>query len=415
LRRTGATMSETTDGTPRRPGRTVAMAAAMQAIGGGLGWSLLPALMPKIAVELGLSHTMGGVVWGAAPLGIALAAPLGGTAADRFGPRRTAGFAMFAGALACMARAWADGPWTLAAAMFLFGLHIGFVAPSLPKALAAHVDLSRLGRANGIALLSYTLATAAVVLTARPYLEPFFGGWRPLTGVAAFAMAITGAAWLFVIDDRVALAKHARLSAVLALAKDAQVRRVAAMQFLLFGGYLAMLGLLPRALTEAGVAPQQIGVTVAAWLVAAATANYLGPVISDRMGLRRPVFLVGAAVAGLSLLALAVAPAELRVPLLVLAALGGGSFAPLLMTMPLELPQVGPARAGAGLGFLMLVGQAGGALLPMLSGAAAERGGFAGAIALLGLLHLAIMIPAFGVMETGRRAPVPAPVPAAVG
>ena len=148
------------------PGRTTALCAMVQGVGGGLGWSVLPPLMPAMAKELGISHAMGGVVWGAASLGIALASLAGGAAVDRFGPRRVAGWALVAGAVACAARALATGPWSLAVAMLVFGAHIGFCAPAIPKALAAHVPLARLARANGVALMGYTLGTAATVVLA---------------------------------------------------------------------------------------------------------------------------------------------------------------------------------------------------------------------------------------------------------
>src|SRR5207253_2592753 len=135
IRRSEAVMAE------RAGARTIAACAAMQGIGGGLGWSLLPPLMGGIAKDLGISHAMGGVVWGSASLGIALASPLGGAAVDRFGARRVAGIAMLVGAIACAARALAVGPWSLALLMLLFGAHIGFVAPALPKALAGEVPL----------------------------------------------------------------------------------------------------------------------------------------------------------------------------------------------------------------------------------------------------------------------------------
>ena len=40
--------------------------------------------------------------------------------------------------------------------------------------------------------------------------------------------------------------------------------------------------------------------------------------------------------------------------LLGLSALGGGAFAPLLLVLPLQIEGVGPARAGAALGLLMI-------------------------------------------------------------
>lgn len=393
-----------------RPGRTTALCAAMHGVGGGLGWSLVPPLLPLIAADIPLSPARAGLVWGATPLGIALAAPLGGAAVDRWGPRRVAGLAMLVGALACAARAFATDAVELGLAMLAFGLHIGFVAPAIPKALVAHVAPARVARANGGALLAYTLGTALTVLTARTVLAPVFGGWRGATGMAAVAMAITGLAWLLLVRDRTSHARHAGLGEVLRLGRDRQLLRVAAVQFLLFGGYLALLGLLPRALTEAGLAPGHVGLAVASWLVAAGVANFAGPWLSDRIGRRRPVLLGGATICGVALAALVLLPASFFTPVLLVAALGGGAVAPLLLSMPLEMPGIGPARAGAALGLLMLVGQAGGFLLPALAGSAVELGGFPAGLALLAAAHAAILIPLRGLRETARPAWTEAPV-----
>lgn len=390
-----------------RPGTTLAMCGAMQGIGGGLGWSLLPPLMPSIAVDLGISHAMGGLVWGAAPLGIAVASPLGGAAVDRLGARRVAGIAMLAGAVACAARALATGPWSLAVAMLAFGLHVGFVAPAIPKALAGHLPAERLGRANGVALLCYTLGTALTVLLARTVLAPLCGGWRPLMVAAGVAMGLVGILWLALTRDRTALARHAGLGAVLSLARDRSMRRVGAMHFLLFGGYLSLLGLLPRALADGGLAPSRVGLAVASWLTVAGLANFAGPWLSDRLGLRKPLLIGGAVVAGTALLAFALLPGARSPWLLAIAALGGGSFAPLLMALPFELPGIGPARAGSALGLLMLIGQAGAFGISVLTGSVAQGAGHTAALAMLAVLHLAIVVPAALVLETGRAKAAP--------
>jgi len=387
--------------------RTTALCAMVQAVGGGLGWSALPALMPVIAKELGITHAMGGMVWGAASLGIALASISGGAAVDRFGPRRVAGIALVAGAIACAARSLVTGPWSLAATMLLFGAHIGFCAPAIPKALAAQVPLARLARANGIALVGYTLGTAATVLLAPMVLMPLLGGWRMVMVVAAVAMLVAAAIWwMFVPEGRVA-AGHASFGQILSLARNRSLARVGAMHFLLFGGYLALLGLLPRALVEGGMRPARVGMAVAAWLVAAGIANYAGPWLSDRIGRRRPVLAVGGAVAGLGLGAMALAPSSFAVPLLVIAALGGGCVAPLLFTLPASIEGVGPARIGAALGLLGLVGQAGGFLLPTITGAAAQSAGLPAAIGFLAAAHLLILVPALGLRETPPPAAAP--------
>ena len=389
------------------PGRTTALCAMVQAVGGGLGWSVLPALMPTMAKELGISHAMGGLVWGAASLGIALASLAGGAAVDRFGPRRMAGLALLAGAAACAARALATGPWSLAATMLVFGAHIGFCAPAIPKALASHVPLARLARANGVALVGYTLGTAVTVVVAPTVLAPLVGGWRGTMLVAAGAMVIAAGVWWALVRDGRSVRTHAPFADVLRLARNPRLLRVAAMHFLLFGGYLAMLGMLPRTLVEGGMPPARVGVAIAAWLTAAAFANYFGPWLSDRIGRRRPVLVAGAAVAGLSLAVMAVAPPSATVPLLVVAALGGGCIAPLLFALPAELEGVGPSRVGAALGLLVLVGQLGGFLLPSLAGLTAGWAGLPGAIGGLAVVHLLILAPALGMRET--RTPSSAP------
>jgi DHA1 family tetracycline resistance protein-like MFS transporter len=134
----------------------------------------------------------------------------------------------------------------------------------------------------------------------------------------------------------------------------------------------------------------------------AGLANFAGPWISDRIGRRRPVIIGGALLAGLALAGVAVAPAPQKPLFLAVAAIGGGSFAPLLLTLPFELPGVGPARGGAALGLLMMLGQIGGFLLPVAVGATAEAAGFRTALLGLAMLHALIVLPALGLHETGR-------------
>lgn len=387
-----------------KPTLTTGLAAMLQFVGGGMGWSLVPPLLPEISGELGLDARTAGLAWGAAPLGIALASAFGGAAVDRYGAKKVAGVAMLFGAALCAGRAYAVGPLSFIALMFGFGLHIGFVAPAVPKALAGHVAPQNLGRANGFTVLCYTVGTALAMLFARLYVAPFFGGWRMTMAAAGGAMALAGLAWLVLVTDRAVKLPHAGLMDVLRLGLNPQLRRVAAIHFLLFGGYLALLGALIPALLSVGLSRAQAGIAVAAWLLCAAFANFVGPTLSDRIGRRVPFIMVGAVVAGASLLLLSLMPGPGTVWLLAVAALGGGCFAPLVLTLPLEIKAVGPARAGAALGLLMLVGQVGGFLLPVMSGQLAHHLGFGAALAALALVHAAILIPARGLEETGRGA-----------
>src|ERR1043166_5776580 len=217
--------------------RIVATAVGAQAIGGGMGWSLAAALMPEMAKELGIGAGSMGLVWGAASLGIAIASPRGGASVDRHGARRVGGIAMLFGAAMCAARIFCVGPKSLALAMLLFGLHIGFVAPSIPKALAAAVSPQKLARANGLALLGYTITTASMRLGARTLLSPALG-WRGCMLLAAGLMIAVAIAWLRFVRDG-APGRHS-IGEMVALAKHRGLARVGAMHFVIFGGYLAL-------------------------------------------------------------------------------------------------------------------------------------------------------------------------------
>ncbi|HEY6462184.1 MAG TPA: MFS transporter, partial [Polyangiaceae bacterium] len=260
---------------------------------------------------------------------------------------------------------------------------------------------------NGVALAGYTLGTAATVVLAPMVIAPAAGGWRGTMVVAAAAMVVTAGVWWALARDGKAGGTHASLGAILALGKNAALLRVAAMHFLLFGGYLALLGILPRALVEGGMPARRVGFAIAAWLTAAGIANYAGPWLSDRIGRRRPVLVGGAAVAASCLGAMAFAPPSATVPLLVVAALGGGCVAPLLFAIPAEIEGVGPTHVGAALGLLVLVGQMGGFLLPSIAGATTQSAGLPGAIGLLAVVHALILAPALGMRDTraSRTAP----------
>lgn len=107
---------------------------------------------------------------------------------------------------------------------------------------------------------------------------------------------------------------------------------------------------------------------------------------------------------------MALLPSGAALVLLALAALGGGAIALLVLSLPMELPGICVARAGGALGLLMLVGQVGGFLMPLATGAIAGRWGFAAALGLLAVGHAAILIPALGLRGSGRNRAQVAPV-----
>jgi MFS transporter, CP family, cyanate transporter len=386
----------------KRPVRITSVVAMMNAVAGGLGWSVIPPFLPEISEELGLSHTMAGFVWGSVPLGVALASPIGGLLVDRTGSPLVAGLAMIAAGAAVAARALVHEAWTMALVMLVFGLATGIIIPALPKTLAEHVAVPRLARANGVMMLSYTFTTALTMLLARTHLAPAFGGFRGTMVFTGALMTATAFIWMAVVP-RAPVVPQGAHGFGFDLMANAEFRKVVLIFGLWNGSYLALFGLLPRALLSRGLDDGGVRVAITSWLLVAGIANFLGPVLSDRFAQRRTFFVLGALVAGGALVVLAVNSAlstSMTMGLLTIAALGVGGFAPVLLTMPVELDEIGVERAGAAAGLVVLAGQIGGFLLPVIAGAAADKH-VSSALFLLALAHLVMVLPA-GKMQVAK-------------
>jgi DHA2 family multidrug resistance protein-like MFS transporter len=154
-------------------------------------WLLGPFLLVGV---LGLSPITGGLFFMLTPLGTALAAPVGGWATDRGGPR----WPLIAGLVIESAGLWifsgleVAGPLALVAlGLALVGLGAGiFQVPNLAEMMAAF-PAAQQGAAGGLAFLSRTLGSAAGVQVAAMLFESRGGG---VGLVEAFHFAFAAAA-----------------------------------------------------------------------------------------------------------------------------------------------------------------------------------------------------------------------------
>ncbi len=126
-------------------------------------WLLAPFYLVS---ERGLSPGMGGSLFMLTPLGTAVAAPLGGRATDRWGPRgpMVLGLAAEAAGLLLVARCGASTPLPLVgAALGLAGFGLGvFQVPNISQGMAAFPARQQ-GAAGGFAFLSRTLGVVVGV------------------------------------------------------------------------------------------------------------------------------------------------------------------------------------------------------------------------------------------------------------
>lgn len=357
--------------------------------------------MPVIATELQISHTMDGFIWGGVPLGIASASLVAGLAVDRFGARLVGFLAMFLSGVACGLRGMLYSGWSLAFTMIAFGVLTAFQAPTIPKILAEHVRSERLGSANGLTNFALTIGQAVVMLTAVAVLVPIFHGWRNFQMAAGAVMVIVSILWLIFVNDRMKHAGVVDIRGVIALGKDRQMVCLTTVFFLQFGGYIVLFGLLPRVLSESGLDENSTARAVTAWLLAVGLFNVIGAYMSDVIGRRKPFIIFGSTLCAVSLGLMMMLPVNAALSLLVLAGVGSGSFGSIVWALPAEMRTIGPQRVGAAIGFMLLFSQVATWLLAILTGFVADAAGLKGALAVLCLVHLAILIPARSLSETG--------------
>lgn len=154
-------------------------------------WLLVPFYLVNV---LALSAGVSGLLFTLTPLGAAAAAPLGGWASDRWGPRRpvVVGLGVETLGLLLVSRFSGETPWpVVAGGLALVGLGLGvFQTPNLAQVMAEFPPAAH-GGAGGLTFLSRTLGIVAGVQAATL----LFGWAEPDRGFGgAFEVAFTGAA-----------------------------------------------------------------------------------------------------------------------------------------------------------------------------------------------------------------------------
>ena len=165
-------------------------------------WLLVPFFLVG---PLGFRPSLGGLVFTLTPLGAALAAPLGGIATDRIGPR----WPLAGGLLLELAGLLAIGRMTEATPLLLVGIGMGLVGlgvglfqvPNLTQMMAAFPPAQQ-GVAGGLAFLGRTLGSAVGVQVTAMLFEARLAreGFLP-----AFHAAFLGAAAVCAVAAVIAL------------------------------------------------------------------------------------------------------------------------------------------------------------------------------------------------------------------
>lgn len=173
---------------------------------------------------------------------------------------------------------------------------------------------------------------------------------------------------------------------------------------------MSISGNLPEALSITySIGPQKAGAIASLFLLSGIIGNILLPLISDKLGVRKPFIYAGAITTALFVhLAWKFAPG---IDTYILISIGGfmfGCIIPLLLTIPIEMPDISQEHIGGAVGLITGLGNLGGFFIPILvitpimstRTAAAYNTGFLAIV----LFIAAISLAAIALAETGTRA-----------
>ncbi|MGE5722265.1 MAG: MFS transporter [Sphingomonadales bacterium] len=368
-------------------------------------------LSPYVKPDLGLSNTEIGMISGALSLSWAFSGLFVGGVSDRLGRRKillvsTTILFSLASVLSAFARSFA----ALAGARLLLGLSGGGGPPIAQAMVVAEVAPGRRGVAQATIavagnLFGGFLAPILTVGIAVAY------GWRSaffLAGLPGLAIALCIA--LFLREVKVERhTKGGRRGGVFDLLRDRTLLICLALAVLLVGAG-GLGGFLPLYLTQVvGITPTQMSWIMAGAAPAGLICGIGLPWLSDRLG-RKPMMIAAQLIAlpGYYFLMASGGSAWLLLTGAVLGAAIAGMMPIALAIVPAEA--VAPHRTATALGLTVAVGQlVGGAGVPVIAGWLADRYGLSVIPWMLMLFAVAACLLTLGLRETAPAKRTDAP------
>jgi NNP family nitrate/nitrite transporter-like MFS transporter len=297
------------------------------------------------------------------------------------------------------------------AARFVLGMGIGLTMICVMKSVAEWFSLRELALAFSIQATGWATGNAVGLAAAIPLSKVLGVGWEgTFLAVGAFTVVVNVAFWVLFRE-----------------ATPIQERTSSEVQELKIGGLLKMkdfwivcIGLigqivgmsiamtwLPLSLTEADWTASEAAFLTTLFPIMGIPANLVGGAIANKLGRKKPLFMVSGAFLMIAYVLFAVTTQGALIWVAtILAGWFNFFFVGPLLAIPAELPDVGPRRSGIFLGLMNLLSGVGGFLAPLAVGLLREStGSFAAGFIFAALTSALLLIPGFIAKETsGIRA-----------
>jgi nitrate/nitrite transporter NarK len=331
----------------------------------------MPVLFPEISEELGLSMVAIGTIWGMDPLAGVFLGLVGGLLSDRFGVKRMLTVVCILAGVFGALRGFSVDFFSMAAFMFLFGLMAAVIPSIVPKVNAVWFAGNRLGLANGMLIVAWSVGAVIATLSSATLISPWLGGWKNVLFLFGAPPVLLGLLWWFtgreprqdetghvpVVGEplRRALANVIRI-------KDVWIMGVALLTY--WGANMGFGGYLPLYLRNIGWEPVLADTAMTIFSGVGVVGVIPMVLYSDRIRSRRIVMFIATILLALSIGLIPFVGMGGIWVLLIIGGLIRTGFSALANTLIFETKGVGGTYGGTAIGLTNTLGMLGAFLAP---------------------------------------------------
>ena len=381
-----------------------------------VSFSLVSPLVTVISRDTGIELSLVGYLATAFMLSVGVSVMGATFILEKLGVRRSMILAMTLSAVGGIAMLWAEGLAAMLVCRIVAGIGLGIVGTGFSAVTVAWFPQRERPGFVTVYTLSSSLVSAACFAVAIPLLTLLHNSWRMEFALLGFAAAVMALFWVVLGRDAPKTTavqippRRAGRGGLLEALKRRDVRIITYASATAAIAENVLITYLPSFLeTVRGYDADTASLYAGLVATVGIGGTVVGGAVSSALGRRRPVFILGAAGAAVSLALLLVAEAT---PLLLLGiAVFGFMYRyklPALQTAMTELPGVTPAIAAGGYGLMFGIGYVLGIFTPRVMSAVTQAFGMEAAMLLFAGLMAVSAVISCGIRETGPRAARPA-------
>ncbi|HEY95805.1 MAG TPA: MFS transporter [Dehalococcoidia bacterium] len=336
-------------------------------------FSCMPVLFPEIADELGLNLVELGTIWGMGNLAGIFVSLIGGIIGDRFSSKWILTISCILVGVTGALRGFSNSFMFLAITMFANGI----IRLIIPITITRTVGLwfmgsNNLGMAMGASAMGMGLGLSLGPLLSATVLSPWLGGWRNVLFLMGGFSAFIGIIWLIFgreppVDD-----SHEETEKVPIKETVSKLIRTKGLWFIgltfmtRMGSMMGMTGYLPLYLRNEGWEAAAADGTLAAFYAISTLLVVPITTLSDKIGSRKLVLLLGIITNTISLGLLPLVDGWVVWALMLMSGIFMDGFMAINTTILLETEGIGTRYSGTALGMIFTIGHIGSVSSPPL-------------------------------------------------